>query len=177
MKRQDVEIIACCIHLSYAAEGTTNFNFSDEKLKDWRRLEDWQKRSCIEAAEHIPVKMKTIGCYIAPKGEPSQSTDREINSFTEKEIDALAKIEHDRFVDERLQGPDKWHPYEHGPTAWGKLSNEEKADLKKKRINGTLVSWDELVEQLPAEIEKDRDQVKSIPFFLKCAGLTIYRKT
>jgi hypothetical protein len=69
----------------------------------------------------------------------------------------MAKMEHIRFVDERVR------------KGW-KLG-DVKDDVRK--ISPTLIPWEELSIE---EKDKDRDPVRSIPEFLARAGYRIYRK-
>ena len=104
-------------------------------------LNEIYKNSNRDQAAHIPVKLALIGCDLAAAedvGVPFQ--------FQAAEIDRLAQLEHDRFVDERrLTEPD--HP--------------------------ALRPWEKLPAQ---ERQKDIDMVEVLPALLSEVGLGIVRR-
>jgi hypothetical protein len=77
-------------------------------------------------------------------------------TFTEDEIEIMAKMEHARWNEERLR--DGWR--------WGK-----KRDIIKK-TSPYLVGWSELPEDAK---ERDRQTVRKIPELLAKVGLEIQR--
>jgi hypothetical protein len=70
----------------------------------------------------------------------------------------MAEMEHQRFVQERLQ-----QGWRYGPVK----------DLANK-IGPALVSWQKLPEE---EREKDRNSVRNLTAFLAAAGFRVYRFT
>ena len=122
-------------------------------LVSWDNLPDRIKESNRRQADNIGYKLHAIGCYIIPiydwYAEPVE--------FTPIEIEMMAKIEHNLWMEERLK--DGWK------FAQG-LKNT------KKKTSPFLVPWSQLPEE---EKEKDRETVRKIPAYLSQVGLQIYR--
>ena len=122
-------------------------------LVPWDKLPENIKESNRRQADHIGYKLHAIGCYIIPmydwKAEPVE--------FTPDEIELMAKIEHNLWMEERLK--EGWK-YSAGPRN------------PKKKTSPFLLSWSQLPEE---EREKDRDTVRKIPTYLSKADFKIYR--
>jgi hypothetical protein len=150
------EILAQAIHDEYLrdqlAKGKTPKN--NPSLVLWDELPETLKDSNRRQADFLGVKLGAIGCYIIPMTD----WNAEPIEFLPEDIELMAKMEHEHWVEERLKDGWKYAP---GP----------KND--KKRISPSLVPWDELIEE---EKEKDRNPVRNIPKFLAKAGFQIYRK-
>ncbi|MCI2425637.1 ryanodine receptor Ryr, partial [Candidatus Acetothermia bacterium] len=118
----------------------------------WKELPEDLKESNRAQAEHIRVKLQAIGCDIGV------TTDRDPPLFelSPEEVELLSKMEHERFVEERLR------------SGWtlGPAKNIE------KKISPTLIPWKELSNE---EKEKDRMFVRRLPAFLAEAGFQIHR--
>jgi hypothetical protein len=119
-------------------------------MMPWDQLEERYRHSNRRAADHIDVKLRSLGLEKRPleDAEPLQE-------FDEDHVEALARMEHASWcADTWLQG------YE-----WGPERNE--VDLK----HDCLIDW----EGLSAEARKrDFSQIHEIPRALKDAGLGIY---
>lgn len=111
----------------------------EEKDKNRRNVRD------------IPSKLEKLG-YVMIPGQG----DEPLFAFDADEVEALAIVEHDRYVRDMLERG--WQP---GP----------KTDRARK-VNATLVPWAELPEP---ERDKDRVLVRGIPAILARAGYTIAR--
>ena len=147
------EILAKIIHQRYQKINKDDEQVSQAAKKDWDKLREDYKESNRQQADDIPAKLKAIGCdFIPVVGRKPKLLRLRI-----KEIEILAKLEHDRFVAERfLQG-------------W---SLGEKDPEGKRKTSPYLVGW----EQIPDNIQKyDRDAVRAIPQLLAQAGFEIYR--
>jgi len=149
------EVIAQAIHAEYVrnqkAKGeTTETNSS---LVSWEELPEHVKKSNRAQALHIAEKLKAIGCGI------TELEDRELGEFefTHEEIEQLARMEHERWAEERLAN---------GWTVGPK-------DIDKKTTPWLLVSYEELPDE---EQEKDRQTVRGIPEFLAKVGLAVRRQ-
>ena len=118
----------------------------------WENLPESLKESNRNQAEHISVKLQRLGYDFAL----TKDWDPPPLEFSPDEVEEMAKIEHKRFVDERLR--EGWR--------YGAQKNEE------RKTNPTLIPWDELSEE---EKDKDRNTVTGIPEFLAKAGYEIYR--
>jgi voltage-gated potassium channel Kch len=148
------EILARCIHENYVrserAKGSTpQLNPS---LVPWEELPESLKESNRSQAEHVRFKLEAIGCGIAV------TTDWDVQPFifSTEEIELMARLEHERFVEERLhQG------FRYGPTK----------DIDKK-TNPTLVPWSKLSEE---ERDKDRDIARNLSVLLARARFQVYR--
>ena len=147
------EILARAIHEEYVRQQSESGETpqTNPSMVPWDTLPESLRESNRRQADHISVKLKAVGCGIAPLTD----WDAEFMQFTPDEIELMARMEHERFVEERLRGG--WRI---GPK-----------DLAKK-ASPHLVPW----EQLPEEIkELDRNPVRGLPRFLARAGLQIHR--
>lgn len=115
----------------------------------WPELEDALKDSSRAQARHIGVKLRSIGCVIAPLRNWQAKDFR----FTDEEIDRLGTMEHDRWMQEKL--------------AAGWTLGEEDRALKK---DPHLVPMDQLA---PEVADVDRIFVRAIPELLAAVGLEI----
>ncbi len=154
ISRCTYEILARAIHEDYVrsemAKGCTPE--TNPSVAPWGDLEETYKQSNRRAAEHIRVKLDAIGCDIAI------TTDWETPQFefTPEEMELLAQMEHESWVEEKLS--DGWR---YSPT-----KDQE------KKASPYLVPWGELSE---AAKDEDRNQVRDLPAFLAKARFEIYR--
>src|SRR5207249_1639910 len=96
---------------------------SNPSLVPWERLPEGFKESNRNQADHIGLKLQAIGCDLAPLTE----WDAHTFSFTPEEVERMAQMEHERWVEERqAQG---W--------TYGPRDNE-------KKTNPSLVAWNDL---------------------------------
>jgi hypothetical protein len=147
------EILARAIHKDYvvkqdAAGETPETN---PAMVPWDALPENLKESNRFQADHIGAKLRAVGCSI----ELSLDWDMEFFEFTDDEIELMAKMEHERWVDERRRN------------GWKKGQK----NLKKKKTP-YLVPWDELDEDMK---ERDREPVRKLPAFLAAIGFRISR--
>lgn len=149
------EVIAQAIHAEYVrnqkAKGETTE--TNSTLVSWEKLPEHLKESNRAQALHIAEKLKAIGCGITELG------DGELGEFefTREEIELLARMEHERWVEERLAN---------GWTVGPK-------DIDKKTTPWLLVPYEELPDE---EQEKDRESVRGIPKFLAKIGVAVRRQ-
>lgn len=148
------EILAQAIHDRYLqtqrdAGVTPEQNPS---LVPWERLPEVLKESCRRQADHIGIKLKAVGCTIGPLTD----WNAELFRFEADEIEVMARMEQDRWVQERLR--EGW--------AYSVLK-----DLEAK-TNPDLVPWDRLSD---SGKEKCWDAVADLPVFLARAGFQVYR--
>ena len=97
----------------------------------------------------IERKLTAVGYELTP----TAGGDSAEFKFTESEVELLAKLEHERWCEERLQA------------GWVLGSTRE-------RVSPYLVGWDSLNEDVR---DLDRETVRGLPRFLALAGLTIRR--
>ncbi len=108
-------------------------------LYHWNDLSELYKNSNREQAANYPNLLRAAGCEF----EEAKST--EAFEFSEQEIENLARMEHERWMQERrIKQPD--HP--------------------------DLLSWEKLT---PEEKDKDIRAVKAIPRILEKVGLRLVR--
>jgi hypothetical protein len=152
--RSTYEILAHAIHEEYVRhmkeQGFTSQ--TNPSMVPWEELQESLKESNRAQAEHIRVKLETIGCDIAM----STDWDAPLFEFSPKENELLAEMEHERWIEEKLR-----KGWKYGPT------RDDKA-----KIHPCLVLWNELPDN---EKDKDRDLVRHLPAFLVKVRFQVYR--
>ncbi|MFX1533137.1 MAG: NAD-binding protein [Promethearchaeota archaeon] len=125
-----------------------------EELKEWATLRRSLKDSYLQTVDHIPVKLRAIGCGVRElKGESS------LFEFERDEIELLANMEHRRWMaDKYLKG------YTYDETIY-------ETDHRNKR-HPYLLPFDELTEGFK---DYARKPVIIIPGILKELGLEVFR--
>lgn len=147
-----LELLARGIHDSYRERRRATLHGDDASLADWDELPETLRASNRDQAAHIADKLHLIGCGVVSY----QGRTPPPFHFTPDEIERLARIEHDRWADERIhQG---WKPG---------LQRDAKA-----KTTPYLVPWEKLSEPVR---ELDRDAVREIPSQLARAGLAVAR--
>lgn len=124
-----------------------------ENMRPWDKLIEDFKDSNRQAADHLPIKLRHIGCYAAagPKAHGDEKAD-----LTPEETEVLAQMEHARWLAERTLG------------GWTKGA----AKNPKKKISPFLVPWDDLPEDKKND---NRRTIRDIPEWLATLGEAIYR--
>ncbi len=146
------ESIAKAIHEGYRQERLASPTLDDPALADWKDLHADYQASNRDQARHIVEKLRAIGCTYGTAGAgPDESV-----AFTPGEVEIMARMEHGRWVVERLLAG--WRP-------------GEERDPEKK-TNPHLVGWSQLTEDVK---EYDRQTVRKIPEFLDGVKLQIKR--
>lgn len=126
----------------------------------YERIEDQPmdlRRSNYAQAEHVPVKVRALGYLLVPEEE--SSSYEEITSFTEEQVEALARLEHDRWMRERLEA------------GWTLDRTSASSDPSKK-TSPYLIPYDELSNNIQ---EYDRDAVRQLIPLVRSAGLVVAR--
>ncbi|WP_082939282.1 NAD-binding protein [Mycobacterium sp. 852002-30065_SCH5024008] len=141
------EAIAHAIHRRWCAEQLG----SGKPAPPWSELDESRKDSSRSQARHIGVKLRSIGCDLAPL----RDWDASEFLFSTDEAETLAVAEHDRWMAERLA--DGW-------------SSGEK-DIENKRTP-YLVPFSDLPDDVA---DYDRMFVREIPALLASAGLQVIR--
>ena len=147
------EALAHAIHERYLRDQLSGEEHTsgNPSLVPWERLPEDLKESNRSQADHIGLKIQSIGCDIAPL------TEWEANAFTftPEEIETMAQMEHVRWIEERrAQG-------------WTLGSRDTV-----KKTNPNLVAWEELPEEGKAF---NRNLIQELPQSLSHAGFQIYR--
>jgi hypothetical protein len=148
------EILARAIHEDYVRSEQEKVSTpqTNPSMVPWEELPANLKESNRAQAEHIRVMLQAIGCDIAITND----WDVQPFLFSPEELELMAEMEHERFIEERL-----CEGFKYGPVK----------DIKKK-TNPNLVSWNELPNE---EKNKDRNSIRNLPAFLAKARFQIYR--
>ncbi|NIM92879.1 MAG: hypothetical protein GTO18_04090 [Anaerolineales bacterium] len=123
-----------------------------DNLVPWDQLPEGIKNSNRRYADHISVKLRAVDCYLAPL----RDWDAIEFSFSEPEVELMARMEHERWV--RVQEREGW-------------SYAEERDNARK-VHPSLVVWEELPE---VEKKKNRAFIRDLPRILAKAGFQIQR--
>ncbi|MCD4691187.1 NAD-binding protein [bacterium] len=151
--QEELDALARAIHEDYRAKRLAEGRSSDDaSMRPWEKLDESLKNSSRASADHIPVKLRAIGCYVAGEGDES----RRVSRFEPDEVKLLGKMEHARWCAERLLA--------------GWLPSSVRAPAEKK--TPYLVEWNELSDDVK---QYDFDIVEGIPRFLEAVGLRVYR--
>jgi hypothetical protein len=149
-----LERLARAVHEEYVqsrlAEGGDASN--DPLLGSWDKLPETLKASNRSQAEHIETKLHAIGCALLPiHGSEAAQFD-----FTDDEIEILARMEHDGWMDERLRSG-----WQYGSARDGRT-----------RRSPYLVPWEQLSEKIR---DLDRETVHRMPQHAARTGQQIVR--
>lgn len=120
----------------------------------WKDLPERIKRDNRLQADDIWPKLRQVGCGV----EELTRWDEPLFSFTEEEIETLARREHARWMQAKIR-----EGYRYGP-----------ARDEEKRIHELLVPWDDPRLSEDAR-EKDRQSIRMIPANLGRVDLKIVR--
>ncbi|MFO7742603.1 MAG: NAD-binding protein [Anaerolineae bacterium] len=147
------EIIARAVHEGYLGfqPETDQPCEAGPAAVPWGELSEDYRESCRRQADQISQKLRGIGCALAPltdwSAEPLQ--------FDPQEVETMARMEHQRWMDQRLDD------------GWTRGPRDEH-----RRTNPYLVVWEELPEDVK---ELNRDMVRTLPISLAQVGLQVYR--
>jgi hypothetical protein len=148
----NTETLARAIHDDYLrrhqADGSSPPD--DPSLRPWDELPESLRESNRSQAADIDAKLAAISYEAVTSIEGVDS----VTEFSSDEVEQLARLEHDRWVSERLASG-----WTLGPTK----------DVEAKR-SPYLVPWEELTEEVR---DLDRDTVRRIPQFLAALDLVI----
>jgi hypothetical protein len=137
-----------------AARGITPRD--NPSLVPWDELPEALRDSNRRFADGIGRKLAETGCMLVPAPLALDGEGPGFE-FTEDEVEALARAEHDRWMADLLR--DGWRP-------------TPGAKDPEKRLHPLLVPWAQLPE---SERDKDREPVREIPAMLARAGLRVHR--
>lgn len=149
------EVLARAVHEGYLqdqlAAGQTPA--TNPSLKPWHHLPEDLRESNRQQADDMRDKLKAIGCTLVP----CPTGVERLFQFAPAELERLAEMEHQRWVEERRQAG-----WKRGP--------QKDAE---RRITPYLVPWSELAEDVR---ELDRNAVRRIPRILAKADYAIRRR-
>lgn len=123
-------------------------------LREWPELDEFFRESNRQQADHIPVKLRAIGC----RTEPTPAGDGTGGfAFTPEEVELLARMEHERWCARHLL------------EGWRKGARDDVA-----RTHPCLIPWAELEEPYR---DNDRAAVRQIPELLGLIGQRLVRES
>ena len=125
---------------------------ADRSLADWPALDEDLRESNRQQADHLVIKLRTIGCDRVLVDDPRPAVER----FAAEEVELLAEMEHARWNAERFLA------------GWrlGERSVEG-------RTSPYLCEWEDLPEPVR---DYDRAAVRAIPKLLQGIGLKPVRR-
>jgi hypothetical protein len=124
----------------------------DAALRDWDALPEDFRESNRQQADHIFIKLRSIGCEAVPSNDSRPA----VTEFSPQEVELLAEMEHRRWIAERLIAGWTHAPQKH----------------VERRENPNMVPWDKLSE---ATKDYDRKAVRLIPSLLAGVGMKVCR--
>jgi hypothetical protein len=123
-------------------------------MRDWDKLDEDRQDSNRQLAYDIPIKLLRIKCDYR-KPDSKRCVKINFDGFTGNEIEILAEMEHQRWVQDKFSKGWKY----------GHSNDDEKTHV-------CLLPWNKLSDEVKGY---DRDAVKAIPEILKIAEYEIYR--
>jgi hypothetical protein len=149
------EIIARAMHENFVRTQLAAGAKPDEKvtLGPWEALPEWAKEDNRRFADGVAPKLSAVGCAIVPN--PLAQNDSGA-FFSAEEVEGLARIEHDRWCEEKRRVDWRYDP----------IKDDE------RKLHPLLVPWEQLSEP---DRDKDRDAVRALPDMLAQAGFEVYR--
>lgn len=146
---ENLERLAIAIHMNYNEKRLKEHPEEELKYPNFSDLTDDMKYSNIRQALGIYEKLEIIGCSLEP-------IEGKAYKLTNEEIELLAEIEHEDWVNERLSS---------GWTLGPK-------DVENKKTPH-LIPYAELSEEIK---DYDRDAIRNIPKLVELIGLEIRKK-
>ena len=150
------EVLARLFHLDFVEffqrKGETPEN--RPAMRPWEELPEVYRESNRLEAEHVLVKLRAVGCSLGPLVHWKAESFR----FPDDDVETMAKMEHERWMVERLLGG-----WVYGPT------RDEEA-----KTNPDLIPWAKLPD---GEKEFNRQTIRGYPGLLAKAGFEIYRRS
>lgn len=150
------EILARLFHEDYITEQVNQGQTpqTNRAMLPWLELSEEFRLSNLLEAEHIDLKLEAIGCFLTPLIRRNAESFR----FKKDEIELLARMEHERWLAERLLE--------------GWIFGISRDDGQK--LNPNLIPWAKLDETI---MEYNKKQIRELPVFLARAGFQIERLT
>lgn len=147
------EEVAQAIHAEFLKEN--RHKRVDPACKDWETLGATYKKSNRSQADYIEPILRRHGFGVQPVGSDGPSDTVSAESRFEAQVEAMAQMEHGRWIVDRLQ--DGW------------VYGEERS--YEMKTHPDLVPWEHLGEDVR---QYDRNAVKAFPKVLSAVGLEIY---
>jgi hypothetical protein len=149
------EMLARAIHQDYLTtqEQMGGTRQTNPFLVPWEELPENIKESNRLQADDIGRKLQAVHCDM----EPLVDWDAELFEFTPEEMEILARMEHQRWSEERRNEGWTYHPGAKDPN---------------RKTSPYLLDWDELPEDFK---QYSREEIRNLPLFLARAGFQIFR--
>ena len=149
------EQLARAIHDEYCRHQTAlgETPATNPSLRPWNELPAAVAEDNRRQADEFGVKLAAVGCGLTALTD----WDADLFTFTPEEVEFLAEMEHQRWIDDHLR------------EGWRYAAGEKRPD---KKTHPGLVPWSEMPE---SERDKDRDLMRSLPAFLVRAGCQVRR--
>ena len=148
-----IETLAKAIHANYVKEQTAAGSANLPNVVPWDELPEEFKESNRNAARSFEEKLRSIDCEIAP----ADTSRPAVEFFDDETILKLARVEHDRWMQEKLAN------------GWTYAPVRDNA----KKHHHMLIPY----EKLPSEEQqKDINVVNNIIPLLRSVGLRVCRK-
>lgn len=113
----------------------------------WEASEDFQRESSLAAADHMLLKLRTVGVTLVRKSDATQRGGRFVREFSAATRRALAEMEHYRWTAERLMS---------GWRYCRKSLSDAKNNQKMRKLNHNLTTFEK------ADAEKDFEQITAV---------------
>ncbi len=152
------EVLARNLHAVYLEghQGTGTAHLTDPTRKPWDELSESIKEGNRKQADRIPLMLKAAGYQIAALHDWDAETLMFSEDGADDEVTLMAKLEHDRWCQEKTAGG-----WRYGP----------EKDTHQK-TNPSILPWDELPDE---EKEKNKKYIRELPSLLARAGFQIER--
>ena len=134
-----------------AAQARGDTVATNPSMVPWEGLPEQLRESNRSQVADIGNKLRSINCAVVPT-----TTDAAPFVFRDDELDRLARLEHQRWLQERTQ--QGWR--------YGSVRDDQ------RKLHPDLVDWADLSDQSK---DKDRDAVQNIPPLLRATGFQILR--
>lgn len=150
---REMDAGAIAAHGDYVAKRrAASHDPADPALRPWDDLDEDLKDSNRQQADHIEVKLRSLGLAAS-----ASATGTSVTAFTQEEIETLACMEHARWNADRFL------------SGWSFAPGKKNVELK---TSPWLTGWDELPEEIR---EYDREAVRNIPHLVALSGRCVFR--
>ncbi len=152
------EVLARAKHEQYVRDELAAGNSVERNpsMCAWEELSESMREDNRKFADRIGDKLTAAGCILVPMS--LRDPDEPPFAFTDEEVELLARQEHDRWLQAKLE--DGW-----------RLGQPRNDALK---LHDQLVKWEELDDR---DRDRDRDPVRELPEILELTGFRIARGT
>jgi hypothetical protein len=147
------ETVARALHDDYLARARADGR-EGPTVVPWDELDEDTRESNRRAADGLVGALGKVGCLLTPL----YGWDGSGFAFTDEELDALARREHERWSEDRTR------------MGWSYAADRDDA----RKHHPLLVPWDELPE---AARQQNRDAATDVPAMLARAGFELVRTT